>query len=56
MNISTWHYGKIVLIWLFAIVFCFIWVVVERRGFYIIPSIPFLIAFLLTWKWFSGKE
>jgi hypothetical protein len=55
MNVGSWHYGKIVLIWIAVGCFTWIWLKVVG-GYNIIPLIAAIIAFVFTWKWVSGKE
>ena len=64
MNIRSWHYGKIILLWMWAIMLEFLGLHLLElinhfiMGFIIIIMILIIpiIMSVITWKWFGSKE
>jgi len=64
MDIRNWHYGKIILLWVWSIAICFLllqWLeslsnpIIGFLLIAIIIAIPIIMS-VVTWKWLSGKE
>ncbi len=54
MAIKNWHYGKIILMWLLTVGLApFLFIRFEDHAGW---AIPLIMASVVTWIWFSGKE
>jgi hypothetical protein len=68
MTIKKWHYGKIVLLWiwaLFIVYFCFFELgeIGKNKNLFLLKMVfssliiglPLVLS-IITWKWLSGKD
>jgi hypothetical protein len=64
MKIKNWHYGKIILLWVWCIFFILMMIQkLESADNLILGIILIVLIFcipivmsIITWKWLSGKE